>query len=870
MVNFFATSQSQIKGRVIEENGEPASFVNLILKSPSDSTTIKFLVSDEKGNFAFENIADGHYLLHVTGVGLKAKFLHLDLSTKKTESIIVVLEEYETLLNDLIVQGQEPIRINGDTVSLDADAFSNGKEQVLEDLLKKLPGFKIDDNGTIKVGDREIEKIMVEGDDLFDKGYKILSKNMPSFSVKNIELLQSYSENVLLKGVERTNKVAINLRLKPSFKNILFGNVTASNGFSNHFRFDNRFNIMNFAKSTKYYALGNLNNTGYNAVGDIDGILHPNYVEENPTIGDREKIQRLIDLSVHPANFKKERTNFNRSILLSPSVIFNPTNKLKLKATGLFFNDENPFFRKRTDNVSIGSLIFSNQESDSISTKQNALLGKIEGFFANSKYSNLESVTKFSIGLIEDNSDLTFNSTSVSQTLLTPNQSFDQKLLLTKRVTSESVFQITGRFIFESLKQNFRSGSLFLRKAIIGLDSTDVVKQVISNRMMVGGVEARFLKTYGFSKSIIDLKIGNRLRNDELISSVTMPNLGETVNVKLLVNDFYLNAKFIKPIKKFSLIGKLEVHQFHNLITFFDSVRSQTPFLAMPSLGIEWKLSARSKINSTYSYSRNNLDIVDTYRNSIFTDFRSINRGLGWFTQLGSSSLSFDYQFGSWGEKLFINLFALSTNHHDFLTTNSLVTKDVVAIEKVLGKNRSDFNSSFSLDYFLKDVSSNVKLDFGLTRTTFVNFINASASRKVQSSNLRYGVEFRSAFNWPVNFHIGTKWMPFFVDVNSLKNSFVDNLSFLDLTFDIGSKLNFQLEAERYHFGNVGANDVFYFLDFNLQYDIKPNKCVFGVSGKNMFNNTFFRSFLLTDIGNSSFEYPILPRFVLARIEYRF
>lgn len=866
----FSASQHQVKGNVTEKNGEPAIFVNLLLKTPRDSITIAFSNSDEKGNFTLKNVIEGQYLLQVSGVGFKTKFLQLEISTNRTESIDIILEEQETLLKELIVHGQEPIGIKGDTISLEADAFSNGKERVLEDLLKRLPGLKVDDNGTIKVGDREIEKILVEGDDLFDKGYKILSKNMPSFSIKSIELLRNYSNNLLLKGVERTNKVAINLRLKPSFKNILFGNVSASNGFGNQYRFDNRFNVMNFGKSTKYYLLGNLNNTGYDATGDIDGILHPSYSDENLSIGDTEKIQQLIDLSVHPANFKRERTNFNQTTLLSPSVIINPTPKLKLKATALLFNDNRPFFRKRRDNVTLGSIIFSNEESDSISTSKYTLLGKIEGAYSHSKNTNLESATKFSTSSFKDFSQLRFNSTPLTQSLYTPNQILDQKFLLTKRLSSESVFQLTGRFIFESINQNYQSGSTFLKKAMTELDSTDVVNQIIGNKMMVGGVEARFIKTYGLSKNTIDFKIGNRLRNDGLISKITIPSLGEVVNVKLLSNDFYFSGKAIKSINKLSLIGKLEAHQFYSSVSFRDSISSQIPFFVMPSFGIEWQFSKRSKINSSYSYSRNNIDIVDTYTNSVFTDFRSINKGLGRFTQLASSRLFFNYQSGGWEEKLFINLFALYTYHHDFLTTNSLITKEVVNIEKVLGKNRSDFNSSFNLDFFFKDISSNVKLDLGLTSTSFVNFINGSAFRSVQSSNLRYGVEFRSAFNWAINFHVGTKWMPFFIDVNSQKNSFVDNLSFLDLSFDIGSKLNFRLEAERYNFGNVGTNNVFYFLDFNLQYDVKPNKCVFGVSGRNMFDNTFFNSFLLTDIGNSSFEYPLLPRFILARIEYRF
>ena len=60
------------------------------------------------------------------------------------------------------------------------NAFAQGNEQVVEDILKKIPGLNIDANGTIKVGNQEVEKVMIEGDDFFEKGYKILTKNMPA------------------------------------------------------------------------------------------------------------------------------------------------------------------------------------------------------------------------------------------------------------------------------------------------------------------------------------------------------------------------------------------------------------------------------------------------------------------------------------------------------------------------------------------------------------------------------------------------------------------------------------------------------------------------------------------------------------------
>src|SRR5690606_5979425 len=102
-----------------------------------------------------------------------------------------------------------PISIKKDTIIFKASAFTDGTEQTVEDLLKKIPGVYIDSDGTIKVGNQEIEKLMVDGDDLFEKGYRVLSKNMPAYPIERVELFQNYSNNPLLKNIEDSNNVAL-------------------------------------------------------------------------------------------------------------------------------------------------------------------------------------------------------------------------------------------------------------------------------------------------------------------------------------------------------------------------------------------------------------------------------------------------------------------------------------------------------------------------------------------------------------------------------------------------------------------------------------------------------------------------------------
>lgn len=173
-------------------------------------------------------------------------------------------------------------------------------------MLKKLPGLSINDDGTIFYGNQSIEKVMVDGDDMFDKGYKILTKNMPVNPIDKIQLLQNYSNNKHLKGIENSEKVALNLTLKEDYKRIWFGDIGLGYGLASENRYEVRNNLMNFGKKNKYYFLTNLNNIGEDAVGDLNDLIRPYRFNEPASIGDNQSANSLLSLGFNNPNLKKK------------------------------------------------------------------------------------------------------------------------------------------------------------------------------------------------------------------------------------------------------------------------------------------------------------------------------------------------------------------------------------------------------------------------------------------------------------------------------------------------------------------------------------------------------------------------------------
>jgi hypothetical protein len=305
----------------------------------------------------------------------QCKLSVVDLDTE--QRIDVVMQERNLELNEIVIKADAPIKVRKDSIIIDAKTFATGNEDVVEDLLKKIPGLSVDGEGTIKYNNQEVEKVMIEGDDLFEKGYKILTKNMPAEPLDKIQILRNYSNNKLLKGVEESDKVALNLTLDEEAKRQWFGNIEAGHDVLLDDFYQGRVNVMSFAKKNKYYFLASANTTGADLTGDVSSFTNSYRFNEPGRIGDHIAIDHLMRMQAGLFNFKASRSNFNNTQLVSLNAIFNPTEQLKVKTQGFFNWDEKDFFRNSTRRFSGNGTDFTNTEDYNLNNRVLTGFGKI-------------------------------------------------------------------------------------------------------------------------------------------------------------------------------------------------------------------------------------------------------------------------------------------------------------------------------------------------------------------------------------------------------------------------------------------------------------------------------------------------------------
>ena len=870
----FIFAQTKISGEVYDAY-DIIPNANVILKD-SVNSIIDYTFSNDAGKYILETNQKGKLFIEFTSLGYNQKNVELFIQDQKDIDLDIVLEEEIIILNDVIVLAKRDIVQRNDTIIFDAKAFAQGNEAVVEDLLRKIPGLNIDPDGTIKVGNQEVEKVMVEGDDFFEKGYKILTKNMPAHPIEKIELLQNYSNNRLLKDVEESNRVALNLKLNEDAKRVWFGNFTLGfDALSDENRYFVKGNLMNFGKNNKFYFLTNLNNTGHDASGDINHLIRPLRFDEPSGIGDDQSISSLIRIRSNTPNLKPSRTTFNNAEMASINAIFNPTEKLKIKTLGFFNWDELDFFYNKVDQVFVNDLNFTNTEDYHSRKSKKTGFGKLDITYDISDNQMLELTSKYENSKFKNSSDLSFNGLPTRENLDHPVELFDQKISYSHKIQDKKVVLLTSRFINELSPQHYTVNQ-FLFEDLFPNTPADNIQQTISQKMTFAGFEAHLLDRKQ-GENLLELKLGNAFRKDNFNTQFLLfedrsrlesqPDYEN--NLVYSVNNLFAKGKYQFCLNSFKLIGELSIHQLFNTIEQTNLNLNQSPFFVNPSLGIEWDISNKQRIRTSYAQNRTNGEVLNVYDNFVFTGFRNFKRGTGDFNQLDESTFFLNHELGNWTDRFFANTNIIYTKNHDFYSTNSLITQNYTQSNALVIKDRELFIMNTSIDYFIKKLDGNVKFKLGYTVSDFKNIVNDSDLRQVKSINYNYGFEYKTVFDGIFNFHLGSNWITNKIETTTI-NRFTDNISFLDVTLIFNDKLNFDLSAESYFFGNLKDDNQYYFLDFDAKYIVKENKLTLMLSGQNLLNTDTFRSISISDIGISTSEVRLLPRFVLLKLEYRF
>lgn len=860
---------------LVTSDSKPINAASILLKD-SRGKVLTYTFTDSEGRFSLTTAEIGELTLKVHAMGYELVDRNITTTVGQVIETDIDLLAESIALEEVSIITKRPIRREGNKTIFDAEFYLQGEEEVLEDLLKKIPGLTISDDGMISVGNQEIEKLMVDGDDLFDKGYSILTKNMSVSPIDKVEVLNQYSNNKHLNGIENSQKVALNITLKEDFKRKWFGNINGGLGFLDKERYEVRSNLMNFGNKSKYYFLTNINTVGYDAKGNIDNLIRPGGSSGSfSDMGEGETVSSFVKFIDKVPSLTRQRIFLSNSKIASLNSLFMFSEKTKMKLLGFVNSEQNIFSRKGFELFRFEESSFRNTESFRGLSKDFTLFGQVDFNYDISSNSTLQYIGKFNYGDESTKKDVLLNENSVEEKLKTDKHLEDHRLVFTRKLNDQSVFFISGRYTLEKKPQNYTINQL-LFPALFSEEANNII-QNITNSMQFIGLEASLIDRKK-NNNLLELKIGNQLRIDQLENRFQLKNNDSVVlkpkdfqnDLTYRTNDLYMNGKYSFFMNQFLIYAQLEIHQRYNSLNQLDEKKTESLIYLSPKVGFEWSINPKNRMNSSYMYGTKNVKLADVYANYIQTDYRTFSRGINQLQQLESSQFILNYSYGRISDNFFATIFLTYIKNHDFFSSHSTVTQSYTLNEKIMLQNSDLFIVSSSIDRYFKFILSNLKLTLSTNLLNHKNKVNESEIRTIINKTIDYGLELRSGFKGVFNYHLGTKWTKNMIKVDT-DRSYTNNKAFVDLLLQFNKKLSVQIKNENYYFGNLESrNSNYYFLDFTAKYPLIENKLSLSFSGNNLFNQRRIRNNTISDIFVSQTDYRLQPSYLLFKVDYRF
>ncbi len=263
----FAQSDYSIKGVVQDTLGNSLISATALLLEKSDSTLIDFTRTELDGSFKFKNVKPGNHLVKFTYVGFLPKTI--DVSSTPGNDIdlgTIQMSEFASELMEVVIKAAKAsMKMRGDTIEYDASTFQVPEGSSVEDLLKRLPGIEIEQDGSILSDGKAVSKVTVDGKSFFGSDPKAATKNLPAESISKVQVFDTKTEEDEITGgtSEATDKT-MNLDLKEGFKKGGFGKVVAGAGTESTAEIKGNYNKFN--DKIQFSIVGVGNNTGRNGL----------------------------------------------------------------------------------------------------------------------------------------------------------------------------------------------------------------------------------------------------------------------------------------------------------------------------------------------------------------------------------------------------------------------------------------------------------------------------------------------------------------------------------------------------------------------------------------------------------------------------
>ncbi len=774
-----------------------------------------------------------------------------------------VLEEKIELLNEVVLEAWEKINISKDTVTFKASKFMNGSEQVVEDLLKNLPGVEVLKDGSIKINGTPINKLLIEGDDLFDDKYKLLSKNLDAKNISEVQILNNFEDNPVLKSFQESEKVALNLKLKEDKKNVWFGN--ASIGLGTNSRYSGSANLGLLKKKIKFFNLTSLNNTSRLAVSqvknsgsiNISGSQYQNKIKKN-----NNTIVNIDNLS--NSTFSNNEDTFNDSFLNSLSFVTSLSENTKLRSLSYYAFDK--IDKQNSNLVSYFTLpeAIGYSEERKIGIKDVIFATEIELKHYNKNKTYLTYDFSFENNPTLKNGNFLSNDNTIYQTQDDKKQNFFNHLNITKKLSDNNLLTIYAYYGLNNTKQNFFAQSNSIDHEANEEGTQSLVNQNSNSPLNYTGVIAELVAKR--KKSKFGLELLGSFDYDKIKSMLTFDNQPP---VDSLSNNTNYKKTILSATGKYALniTDKLKLKSEINISQNYTNLNKdkEAIFFINPKIGLTYKTNQSGVFGINFSLTNNLPSIYYLNENYILKNYRTFSRGLEHIVPTKNHNISFSHTYKNYKKLFFMNTFVMySFSDLNYGAENAISEKFSLNTYKILNGGDT-FNYNLGITKYLGNLPISIKLNTNQSWSNNFVIINNSYG-KVKNYNSYYRLQGTTYLKIPLNFKFHFQYNYSTGQLNDQKTSNKYLESSLNSILELSKKWIVEMNNDYY---SINDNH-FLFSNMKVNYNPEKSRWSYMIMANNLSNINEFSNIYISEYQERSSSFRIVPRYILLNLKYRF
>lgn len=280
--DMFGRTSFKVTAQVLDSlTKEPVAFASAYLRHPKDTVITSFALTDTLGKATLKDVTKGEHLLCIEYLGYKPVYRKIFVRGNFDAKVILMQPDDKMLKAASVSAVGTPMEIKGDTLIYNASSFRVMSNDNLADLLKKMPGVEVGEDGTVKVNGKEVSKITVGGRTFFLGDNKATLDNLPARIVDKVKVIDKESESAEFTGIKGDKEKVMDVELKEEYKSGWFGNAKLSGGTTASGKDDNGFKERKdllFSGSAMVSAYGERNQlttiaNGYNFMAPGSGML---------------------------------------------------------------------------------------------------------------------------------------------------------------------------------------------------------------------------------------------------------------------------------------------------------------------------------------------------------------------------------------------------------------------------------------------------------------------------------------------------------------------------------------------------------------------------------------------------------------------